>query len=460
MADPLVLACVCASALAGTGVGFVSGLIPGLHMNNVAAIVSAYGASIIALLGGVTAAIGSQTAGVLVASFLCAAMIAHVFSESVTSTYVGIPAGDIVSVLPAHRLARAGLGRSAVRASMDGALTGVIVSTAVLVPLCLVMGRPVGVYGLLKEGMGILVILFSAVLVFSEGARESGWEMRRRRARRVIRGLVVFGASGLLGLIVLKSDFFSRPVPDLPWMTGVISRDSLLLPLFAGLFGVPSLILSFEGKQVFDIGVRGGVYLHAPRARDILVSFLGGTVVGWMPGMTSGAACTLCAPTVRETVRREDVPSSLRFIWLYSSISASGAVLSLGALFTILKARSGTMSALTPFLASHNSEWPTNLSLMLTLVVPIMISAVTSHSLLLLMDSKLPRIRRLMGSRAVALSALVFILSLTVGMTGTRGTMTLFTAISLGLIPPLSGVRRIQLMGCLLVPIAVTLFSL
>lgn len=40
-------------------------------------------------------------------------------------------------------------------------------------------------------------------------------------------------------------------------------------------------------------------------------------------------------------------------------------------------------------------------------------------------------------------------------LTGTRGALLLATACALGLLPPLIGVRRIQLMGCLLVPIMV-----
>ena len=461
MADASLLSCVCVCALAGSGVGFLAGLVPGLHMNNVAAILSAYAAACIGIFGGLAKTIGTSSVGVAVSSFLSAAMVAHILAESVTSAYVGIPSGDVVSVLPAHRLARSGLGRSAVRASVDGALAGVIAATIILVPVCLLMGRPMRFYDILKQAMGVIVIFFSSVLIASEGARQSSPGRSRSRLVRMLRGALIFVASGVLGLIVLKTEFYSRSLTDLPWMGAVIPRDSLLLPMFAGLFGIPSLLLSMGSVQVFDIRVsRHCVYLHRPGAKDVVLSLFGGGVVGWMPGMTSGAAATLCVPTIQETARKEDIPSSLRFIWLYSSISASGAVFSLGALFTIMKARSGTMDAIETFLTSENIGWPANLQLMLSLAMAMLMSALIAHSLLRMMDSRMRHVRNIMSSKTVAIAAFIFILALSVGLTGMRGAMILTTSVMLGLLPPLAGVRRIQLMGCLLVPIGMTLVAM
>lgn len=451
---------MCLSALAGTGVGFVAGLIPGLHMNNIAALMSAYAASSLGAFAGLSAVLGSSAPGLSISSFLSAALVAHTFSESIPSTYVGIPAGDVVSVLPAHRLARAGLGRSAVRASADGALAGALASTIVLIPLCLLMGGPVGLYDILRRAMGAIVVFFSFVLLISEGSRVIPNHMRTRLAR-ILRGTLVFLASGLLGFVVLKSGFYSFAVPDLPWLPdGFVPRESLLLPMFAGLFGIPSLILSLGSAQVADLQVKSNcVHLHRPGARDVLLSLVGGAVVGWMPGMTSGAAATLCAPTMKETVHRADIPASLRFIWLYSSISASGAVFALGALFTIMRARSGTMDAVQMFLGGglDDAAWPSSLPLMLSLAMSMLLSAMVAHSLLRAMDSRIRGVRSAMGSKTVALASLAFITSLSIALTGTRGAMVMTASVLLGLLPPLAGVRRIQLMGCLLVPIAATM---
>lgn len=461
--DPSLLLVVLVSSLAGTGAGFLAGLVPGLHMNNLAALLSAYAGSCIGLFGTLAMAFGSSDAAVAVSSFLSAALIAHILSESVSSTYVGIPSGDVISVLPAHRLAKSGLGRSAVRASADGALAGVLASTLVLFPACLLMGEPVGFYGLLRQGMAAIVMFFSCVLLVSEGAVPVGPSQRHSRVTRVLRGAMMFTASGLLGGIVLKSNYYSFEMPDLPWLqNGFVPKDSLLLPMFAGLFGIPSLILSLGSARLTDFKIRGDcVHLHTPRAKDCVLSLLGGAIVGWMPGMTSGAAATLCAPTMRETVHRGDIASSLRFIWLYSSMSASGAVFALGALFTILRARSGTMDAVEMFLGRtlDNSAWPASGPLMLALAMSMLLSALVAHTVVRLLNERFRGVRDFMGSKVVALASLAFVVSLSVALTGARGALVMLAAISLGLLPPLIGVRRIQLMGCLLIPIAATLIG-
>lgn len=432
-------------------------------MNNIAALLSGYASSSFGIFAGLSATIGSSAPGISISSFLSSALIAHIVAESVPSTYVGIPSGDVVSVLPAHRLARSGLGRSAVRASADGALAGVLASTVLLVPVCFLMGEPVNVYDVLRKAMGAIVIFFSCVLLISEGSRVVSGR-KRSRLIRISRGTLVFLASGLLGHVVLKTGFFACAVPDFPWMpVGFVPRESLLLPMFAGLFGISSLILSLGSVQVSDLQTTSHcVHRHKPCAKDVLLCLVGGTVVGWMPGMTSGSAATLCAPTMRETLHHTDIPSSLRFIWLYSSISASGAVFALGALFTIMRARSGSMDAVDMFLDRSLDDymWPTTLPLMSSLAMSMVLSVLASHALLKFLDSRLRGLRNVLGSTAVALAALAFIVSLSLALTGTRGAMVLSASVLLGLLPPLVGVRRIQLMGCLLVPIAETLLAM
>ena len=438
--------------------GFLAGLVPGLHMNNIAALLSAYASSTLGLFAALSTLVGSVEASMSVSCFLSAALVAHIMAESVPSTYVGIPSGDIVSVLPAHRLARSGLGRSAVRASVDGAFSGVLASVVILLPVCLVLGKPMRLYELLRDSMGAIVVFFSCVLLASEGAGFRG--RLATRLGRILRGALIFAASGLLGLVVLKTNYFSSPVPDVPWLPdGFTPIESLLLPMFAGLFGVPSLLLSLGSSHVFDLRIpHGSVHPHKPSVKDVVTSLIGGTVVGWMPGMTSGSAATLLSPTMRETTHQGDIPSSLRFIWLYSSISASGAVFSLGALFSIARARSGTMDAVQTFLGSDigETDWQTAMPLMFPLAMSMVLSALISVSLLRKADSSMRGVRDLMSSRIVAYSALIFIISLSVVLSGTRGALVLVASVLLGLLPPLSGVRRIQLMGCLLVPIGAT----
>ena len=117
------------------------------------------------------------------------------------------------------------------------------------------------------------------------------------------------------------------------------------------------------------------------------------------------------------------------------------------------------MDAVELFLGSGSGypTWPANISVMLLLAMSMVLSALVAHAFLRLLDSRVRRVRDFMGSKGVAIGTMILVSSLSVALSGTRGGMILFTAVLLGLVPPLAGVRRIQLMGSLLVPIAATL---
>jgi putative membrane protein len=446
--------------LTGACAGFGAGLIPGLHMNNIAAALTAYSGAAVALFSLLGQAIGSGDAPVLIACFICAALVGHLFAESVTSTYLGIPAGDVVSVLPAHRLARAGMGDAAVSASADGSLGGVLIASLFLAPICLLMGAPVGLYRLLGSAMGFIMIFFSGVLLFSEGSGRRG----RKRAQSIMRATLIFFAAGTLGVIVLCSQFYASELPEVPFRhESFVLRSSLLLPMFAGLYGIPGLLLGLKSERVMDSAAhREGPCAHTPCWRDWLTSALGGIIVGWMPGMTAGSSATLCAPSAREYSSETEMRSSLRFIWLYSSVSASGAIFAVGALFTILRARSGCMDAAQFFLGGRieQDSLPDNITLLSMLLTSMLIAAFVGHWLISLLNPRLHRVRTTMCSSRLALASLVFVCSLSLILTGTRGVLVMATGATLGLIPPMAGIRRIQLMGCLLVPITMKFFGL
>lgn len=454
-----LIASVGVCALAGTCAGFAAGLVPGLHMNNIAAVLTAYSGATLAAFGSFGEAFGSDDVPLLITCFISAALMGHLFAESFTSTYLGIPAGDVVSVLPAHRLARAGLGEVAVRASADGSLCGALLAAVMLIPMCLLMGRPVNLYGWLSQAMGFIMLFVSVVLLYTEG-----WGIpRSNRAGKIAKAALLFGAAGILGTLVLCTDYCACEIPDLPLNDrGFVPRSSLLLPMFAGLYGVPGLLLGLRSTTVLDMACDSAEKtVHTPSRKDLMMSLLGGSLVGWMPGMTAGSSATVCAPSVREYSGGTEVSESVRFIWLYSSISASGAVLALGALFVILRARSGCMDAAQFFLGDRIEPESVieNSEALAVMMIAMLVAASIGHLMVSRLNPRMGRMRARLCSNKLAIASLVFVCSLSLVLTGTRGALVMVTAACLGLLPPLSGVRRIQLMGCLLVPITLMFFG-
>ncbi|HIH00938.1 TPA: hypothetical protein HA259_02480 [Thermoplasmata archaeon] len=460
MGPESLLASVILSSMAGTGAGFCTGLVPGLHVNNLAAIVVASSSSAVAFFTLLVGNDESALPGLMVSCFLVSALVAHMFSEAIVSTYLGIPSGDTVSLLPAHRLAKSGLGACAVRVSAQGSLFGVVAGIVLLPPICFLLGSPVDAYSSLKSVMGVLVVLLSAVLLLSEGVN------RQRPVRRVVLATVFFTLSGTIGLIVLDSNYFACQLPDFPWMArDFVGRSSLLLPMFAGLFGVPTVLLSIQSEPRIRSSSRargdaGDDLSVKASARDLGFMSLGGLLVGWIPGMTSGSSATLCSLGTKRALPEGGTNSeAARFIWLYSAVASMGAVLSVGALFAIARARSGIMQAVEFFYGSsvdgmldlHSSE-P-----LVALLLAMLLSAVVSHAVMVALSGRtLESVQHILCSRTTAFASLGFVVSLVLVLTGTRGGLILVTSVSLGLLPPTLGLRRIDLMGCILVPIAAT----
>ncbi len=460
-----LLFAIAVSAALGCMLGFCTGLVPGLHMNNIAAALVAHATAAAVLFGPLSSTATQDRSALLVCCFLSACMVAHMFSEALPSTYVGIPSEDVVSVLPAHRLAKAGMGSLAVVASAVGSMEGLLVAMLTLCPICLLMSPPVDLYGYLKSVMFLFVAAFCAVLLLSEGFPQLG---SRRKTEdgwaKVLAGTAVFLTAGLIGLTVLTTNYFASPVPDFPWIkTEFVPRSSLLLPMFAGFFGVPGLLLSLDsnGAPRSDLSARS-TDRFAPGPRDMVIGVIGGLIVGWMPGMTSGSAVTLCSPRTSEHSHGNDLQGSLRFIWLYSVVSSSGAVFALGALFVISRARSGTMEAVKELLGTQSLEasWASEPLPIASILAAMLVAGLLSYLVLTRCQGWLVRFRGPLCSKKLAIISLVFVALLSMWLTGVRGALLMAACVPLGLIPPLIGVRRIQLMGCLLVPVGSLFFQM
>ena len=102
-----------AFSLIGVLLGTATGIIPGIHPNNVALI-------LLSLLPALShpLSVFLPAAPVLLASLLIAASITHTFLSFIPAAFVGAPEGDTaLCVLPAHHLLLEGRAYEAVRLS-------------------------------------------------------------------------------------------------------------------------------------------------------------------------------------------------------------------------------------------------------------------------------------------------------------------------------------------------------
>ncbi|SEO89466.1 putative membrane protein [Halorientalis persicus] len=386
----------------GATLGVVSGLIPGLHANNMALLLAA----------GASAVPGPPR---LVGAAMLAAGTMHTFLDVVPALSLGVPDPAMAaSALPGHELVLAGRGREALRLSALG--SGLAVALAV--PLAIPVTEAVtALYPTIRANLSAVLAAVAVGLVTTEGSYRA----------KVGAGLAL-AASGALGLLTL----------DLP-TNGLVSAGGTLAPLFAGLFGAPVLIDALGGGGVPPQD-DATLALSKPAVGGLSVAgTLSGAVVGFLPGVSSAVAATgaLLAVPYRFGARG--------FVVITSGVNTANTIFALLALRALGSPRTGVLVAL------ESSGAP--------LAFPLLLASVALAAALgfVLVPTLGDRYLSLVGAldyRMLSVAVLALLLALSFVFAGPVGIGIFAVATVIGLVPPRFGSRRATLMGVLLVPLA------
>ncbi len=278
--------------------------------------------------------------------------------------------------------------------------------------------------------------------------------------------LSLFLLAGFFGLIVLGAPGLAThnwyPIPAL----NISPSTTLLFPLFTGLFGLSTLMLSLIDTPTIPEQEIKGVSINLPRWRKIrgVVSgtFAGG-LVGWYPGVTSAQATVLAKSLAGGEVadessadKSEDLSSQKEFIVAYSGVNTANAIFNVIALYVILKARSGAMHAVQDIMQDSIFPWepasavPVGLALML---ISIFIAATVALFLTLYFGRVFARIANKFPYKKMIITVMLLLIIMIFLLSGTIGLAIAGVAICMGLIPPMLGLSRVHLMGVLMLPI-------
>ncbi len=433
--DPVAFATAFGSlVLLGLGTGAVTGLAPGVHVNNVAAVVLAARGAWVAVVLGPWSTEDAATLGLLLSCYLVATAVSHGVFDFVPSVFLGAPTEETaLSILPGHRMLLAGEGPKAVALAARGAVLGSAFAAAALLPLRWLLGEPVGLAAAFRPWTWLFLVLMLGAMLATEVRG------RRHRMRRLLRAAWVQLLAGLLGLAVLRG------------ATGLDS-DVALFPLFSGLFGMPNLVLALRTRpgEIPAQKAEPLERLALPEAGQAARGALAGAAVSWLPGLSGGAAATLASMGARKTV-----PSA--YMVLLGAVSSSTAILSVAVLFMIGRARSGIAAAIQELLGSPG-QWP-SLGSVPVAVLWLVLASVLAAGLAAPLASAIGRglgprwaaadPRLLSAATLAALGGLILLAS------GPVGGAVAAAACLVGLVPVRAGVRRIQLMASLLVPVLV-----
>jgi len=416
-----------ASAFVGCALGIITGLIPGLHVNNVAILLVALSPAL--LQHGISP--------VCIAIIIIANAVAHTFLDFIPSIFLGAPEAETaLAVMPGHRMLLEGRGIEAIRLSALGSAGSVIVALGLVIPLSILFEH---IYSILNQYMGWILLLIILVMVGTEsGERIDPWETKLKYKGYAA---LVFLLSGTLGILSFTRASLMHPVIAL-------GEPSILFPLLSGLFGASMLVISLITKSTIPKQAKTRFKLSKRKvARGIFTGSFAGSLVAWLPGISPAVATVV----TRLAVREEGEDSSREFIVAVSGVNTANAIFGLIALYTIQRPRSGAMVAVKSIMDPN--VWDISL-----IAVIVGVSILSYFATIFIGDHASGILFRTSYSKLSA--AVLLCIGIMVALfTGLFGVVVFTTATIIGMLPPYLKVRKTHAMGVLLLPLILYFFG-
>jgi putative membrane protein len=417
MADLTLLLCTAIGFL----LGVCSGLVPGLHVNNFAAL----------LLAISTEMISRGFTGFHVSAIILAASISQTFFDAIPAIFLGAPEADTaLTVLPGHRLMIEGRGVEAVRLSALGSAGSVIVSLILVLPLSWTFSS---YYDYLMKYVGFILLAIALMMIKREMGPQIEGQGSLVHFKYKAMAALLFLTSGLLGSFSFdRQDLLYSPLGLEP---------QVLLPLLSGLFGASSLILSLAtGSEIPEQEETRIRLSRATMAKSLLLGSLGGSVVAWIPGLSPSVA------SMAARLGAASMPEE--FLISISGVNTANALFSLVALYVIGRPRSGAAAAIEQLITLDQRSLVAMILIVITVTLASYGAAVASARYAASLLSRL-------NYRLLCLGVLVGLAAITLIFTGPFGMLIFFLSAMVGLIAPLAGIHRTHAMGVLMVPLIV-----
>ena len=427
------------SVLAGYLLGVISGLIPGIHTNNFALILLAFSPFLSE----------NGLPVVCIAAMILANSLSHTFHDIIPSIFLGAPGEDTaLAVLPGHTLLLEGQGAQAIRLSALGSAGSVILSMITVIPLSFLFVKG---YDLIQENMAYILIFVTFVMIITEKGDHLHGEGRINVWKKRAFALLLFVMSGLLGVFAFRMDYLS--VPIIGWGEG-----SILLPLLSGLFGASQLIISLFSDPIIPVQYDSKPDLERSKVfRGIITGSIFGSVVAWLPGISSSIATVFARIFVKEEEspdnRFEDdeafLISSKEFIVSISGVNTSNAIFGLMALAFIGKTRSGAMVAIDELLGGISLE----ASIIVLFLCAILLTSLLSYFSTIHLGDNIHHLLEKIDYRKLCYGIIFFLAVMVLLSTGVFGLLIFIMATPVGMLAPFLGVKKSHAMGVILLPV-------
>ncbi|MCX9010198.1 MAG: tripartite tricarboxylate transporter permease [Candidatus Methanoperedens sp.] len=426
---PLIL-----SIFLGFLLGIISGLTPGIHVNNFALILVA--------LSPVFLELGFEP--FYIAVIILANSVTQTFLDIIPSIFLGAPEADTaLAVLPGHTLLMEGRGAEAVRLSAIGSAGAVVAALLMALPLGFFFQR---VYGTIDAYVGWLLVLIVALMIATENGEVIEGQGSLVHLKFKGYAVMLFILSGMLGIFAFDNTDKMAPLIK-------FGEPSILLPLLSGLFGASMLVLSLMTKSEIPPQQRACKFTLPKKRiiRGMLTGSAAGSFVAWLPGVSSAVGTIIARLLVRE---EKDADSSKEFMISLSGANTANAVFSLVALYIIHRTRSGAMVAIDKLV--NINEWELS-TVIILLVVIIYISIISYYTTIYLGDRISGFLSRINYSKLCA-AVLACLTLMVVMFTGWFGLVVFLISTPVGMISSFARIRKTHAMGVILLPVIMYFF--
>jgi TctA family transporter len=276
--------------------------------------------------------------------------------------------------------------------------------------------------------------------------------------------LAIFFIAGWFGYVILCTPgLITANIYLLYWYP--LDIGILLFPMLTGLFGISTLLISIStNPKLPEQKIVSGIELEKKRKKfSILNGTFAGGLVAFFPGVTAAQGTILAKVIAGRTEEDEkNLNAQKEFIIALAAVGVTNAIFNLVALFVILKARSGAMRAVSYVLEDNVFIWepinfvPVGLA---ALLFAVCIAAGLGYIYTLYFGRKFAKMCNNIPYRKLGMSVLVLLIILILLFSGILGICIALVATFIGLLPPLLGVSRVHLMGCLILPIILYFFG-
>ncbi|MBI2137754.1 tripartite tricarboxylate transporter permease [Candidatus Woesearchaeota archaeon] len=390
------------AVFAGIALGTFTGLMPGIHINLLAAIILSASSTLL-----------QHFSPEALAAAIMAMAITHSFLDFIPSIFIGAPSeATALAVLPGHKMLLQGKGcEAATLTAIGGAigLSAVILTSPLLITLVKI------IFEFIKPYTGILLTAIAAYSI-----------VRERGAKAKLWACTLFTLSGILGSLTLGIPNFKEP----------------MLPLLSGLFGISTMLASATTKTQIP---KQELSMTRLKWRKILKPATAGAAAGGIMGIFPALGPAQASMLARQLLGKT---GTMKYLIMLGAVSTSSMLFGLITLLAIGKARNGSIAIISEIIKVDASGFAL-----------LCAAALTAGGMAAIITVQTAKVfaRRISGInyRKTSIIAISAITLLTFWLTGAIGIIILATGTAIGIISVTKGIPKHYMMGCLMLPVII-----